>query len=597
MSMRSKKVTVKARITATQGCMPESDEATLRYRDVRYALRVHMVLQEFRFSDGRRARKISMNTAEAGGPGIRYQPDETPTPALSFGLGLQIAVLSIAGIILVPTVVMRAGGVGENYLSWAVFATVAVCGVTTILQACRIGRVGSGYVVIMGATGSFIAVCISAVQKGGPELLATLVVVSSFVPIVLSARLSLFQRLLTPTVSGTVLMLIPVTVMPAVFDLLAAVPSLTPTVAPPLCALSVVVAIAGVALKAAGALRLWASIVGVVVGSVVAAAFGLYDVDRVLDAPWIGFPSGEWAGLDLEFGPAFWTLLPAFLLVAAIASIRTISGAVAIQHVSWRTKRAVDFRAVQGAITVDGLGNLLSGLAGTVPNAATTVGASVAELTGVAARSVGIAGGMIFVAMAFFPKVLAVVLAIPGPVVAGYLGVLLAMLFTVGMRVAVQDGVNYQKSVIVGLSFWIGVGFQNNMVFPDQVSGFAGGLLQNGVTTGGIAAILMTLFVEMTGSRRSHLKVAFDLSILPEIREFLSVFSARNGWGMAMSERLGAACEETLLSLLQDGEDAGEGRKRRHLRISAHREGDTAVLEFTVAAGGRQHPGSAHGYR
>ncbi len=175
-----------------------------------------------------------MSTATVGGPGIRYQPDEMPAPALSFGLGLQIAVLTIAGIILVPTIVMRAGGAGENYLSWAVFATVAVCGATTMLQAFRIGRIGSGYVVIMGATGSFIAVCIAAVQEGGPELLATLVVVSSFVPIVLAARLSLFQRLLTPTVSGTVLMLIPVTVMPAVFDLLAAVPPGTLAVAPPL---------------------------------------------------------------------------------------------------------------------------------------------------------------------------------------------------------------------------------------------------------------------------------------------------------------------------------------------------------------------------
>ena len=527
-----------------------------------------------------------MSTAVAGGAGIRYQPDETPAPAMSFGLGLQIAVLTIAGIILVPTIVMRAGGAGENYLAWAVFATVAVCGATTMLQAFRIGRIGSGYVVIMGATGSFIAVCIAAVQEGGPELLATLVVVSSFVPIVLAARLSLFQRLLTPVVSGTVLMLIPVTVMPPVFDLLSAVPSGTPAVAPPLCALSTVLVIAGISLKGTGAFRLWASIVGVVIGSVVAAAFGMYDVNRVLDAPWIGFPAGEWAGFDLEFGPAFWTLLPAFLLVSAIASIRTISGAVAIQHVSWRRKRAVDFRAVQGAITVDGLGNLLSGFAGTVPNAATTVGASVAELTGVAARSVGIAAGMIFVAMAFFPKILAVVLAIPGPVVAGYLGVLLAMLFTVGMRVAIQDGVTYQKSVIVGLSFWVGVGFQHNMVFPGQFSDFAGGLLQNGVTSGGIVAILLTLFVEMTRLRRSHYKAAFDLSILPEMREFLATFSTRSGWGVQMSERLNAACEETLLSLIQGGEDAGEGRKRRQLHISVHREGDTAVLEFTVAAGG-----------
>ena len=74
---------------------------------------------------------------------------------------------------------------------------------------------------------------------------------------------------------------------------------------------------------------------------------------------------------------------------------------------------------------MDGLSNLLSGLAGTTPNTATTVGASVTELTGVGARSVGIAAGAVFVAVAILPKMPAVVLAMPGPVFAVYLGVLL----------------------------------------------------------------------------------------------------------------------------------------------------------------------------
>ena len=521
-----------------------------------------------------------MSTAAAGGrKGIRYQPDERPPPALALGLGAQLAILSVAGIILIPTVVMRAGGASESYLSWAVFATVAICGATTILQAFRAGRIGSGHVLVMGASGAFIAVCITAVSEGGPALMAILVLIASFVPILLSARLSLFQRILTPTVSGTVVMLIPVTVMPAVFNLLSAVPAETPTLAAPLCALVVVLVIAGIALKMAGAWRLWAPVIGVIVGSGVAAVFGLYDAGRVVDAPWVGLPTGEWAGFDLDFGPSFWALLPAFLFVAVIASVRTVSGAVAIQRVSWRRARAVDFRAVQGAVAVDGLGNLLSGLAGTTPNAATTVGASVTELTGVGARSVGIATGAVFIVMAFLPKVLAIVLAIPGPVVAAYLGVLLAMLFMVGMKIAIQDGIDYRKGLIIGVSFWIGVGFQNDMVFPELVKEFTGGLFRNGVTTGGITAILMTLFVELTGSRRSRIEAAFDLEVLPKIREFLATFAARNGWDTAMARRLDAACEETLLTLVREDED-----DRRRLRVSAHREGNGAVLEFVVTS-------------
>ena len=521
-----------------------------------------------------------MSAGEPGGRGgLRYQPDERPPPALAFVLGLQIAVLTLAATILVPTIVMRAAGASGGYLTWAVFATVAICGVTTILQSVRAGRIGTGHLVVVSASTAYISVCISAVSAGGPALLATLVVVSCLVPFVLSAQLSLFQRVLTPTVSGTVIMLIPVTVMPAVFELLADVPEGSPPLAAPLCAGLVVAVIAGIALKAVGALRLWAPVIGVLVGTGVAALFGLYNVDRVAEAAWVGVPAGEWPGFELDFGPSFWTLLPSFLLVSVIATVRTIGGAVAIQRVSWRRRRAVDFRAVQGAITVDGISNLLSGLAGTTPNTATTVGASVTELTGVAARNVGIAAGTIFVAVAFLPKVLAVVLAIPGPVFAAYLGVLLATLFAIGLKMAVREGLDYRQGLIVGVSFWVGVGFQNDLVFPEQVAEFAGGLLRNGVTAGGLAVILMTLFVEVTKPRRSRIEAAFDLAVLPKIREFLGAFASRNGWDAAMAERLNAVSEETLLTLVRQ-----ENEDERRLRLVAYREGSGAVLEFVVAS-------------
>ena len=80
--------------------------------------------------------------------GIRYQPNESPPVPLT--LGLQIVVLSIAVSILVPTVVMRAADTTEVYVLWAVFTAVIVGGVATILQAVRIGRIGMGYILVMG---------------------------------------------------------------------------------------------------------------------------------------------------------------------------------------------------------------------------------------------------------------------------------------------------------------------------------------------------------------------------------------------------------------------------------------------------------------
>ena len=68
--------------------------------------------------------------------GIRFQPDETPSPTLSLDLRLQVVVLSPAGIILIASISMLAGGASENYLSWA-FATVAICNATIVLHAIR----------------------------------------------------------------------------------------------------------------------------------------------------------------------------------------------------------------------------------------------------------------------------------------------------------------------------------------------------------------------------------------------------------------------------------------------------------------------------
>ena len=127
--------------------------------------------------------------------GIRYQPDETPPMALAFGLGLQLAVLTIAGIVLTPAIVIRAAGGTEDFLSWAVFAAILVSGVTTILQVVRFGRIGAGYVLLMGTSGAFIAVCVAAIAEGGPAMLATLVVISALFQFALSARLSLFRRI------------------------------------------------------------------------------------------------------------------------------------------------------------------------------------------------------------------------------------------------------------------------------------------------------------------------------------------------------------------------------------------------------------------
>lgn len=516
--------------------------------------------------------------------GVRYEPPEKPPHLLSVGLGLQLVMLNISGIVLIPKIIIDAAGTGEIYLSWAVFAGLCVCGLVTIIQAVRIGRVGAGYILMMGTSGTFVAVSITALTEGGPALLATLIVVSSLFQFLLGSRLVLLRRVVTPLVAGTVIMLVAVTIMPIAFNMLAKLPDGAPPAAAPASFAVTLASMAGLALFATGAWRLWGPVLGVIAGCAVAAYYGIYDTARVGSAPWFGLPESGWSGFDLSFGSSFWALLPVFIFVVAIDTVRTVGGSISIQQVSWRQPRATDFRSVQGTIGASGVSNLLSGLVGTLPNTTYSSSISVAALTGVAARNVGVCVGVLIIVFSFFPKATAVILAIPNPVVAAYVIVLISLLFVVGTQIVARDGLDNRKSVVVGVAFWLGVGFQNRQIFPGHMGDAVASILENGIAAGGLAAIVMVIALELSKPRRRRIETKLGVEWLQEIDEFVRRFAEEKRWNATSTKRLRAVTEEAILSLVPE-ETHSEPEDPRNLVLSLVGDDRKAELEFIAAAG------------
>ena len=159
---------------------------------------------------------------------------------------------------------------------------------------------------------------------------------------------------------------------------------------------------------------------------------------------------------------------------------------------------------------------------------------------------------------------------------------LLSVLFVLGMKVVVQDGIDYRKGVVAGVAFWIGTGFQQQWIFPEALGPWWGGLLGNGMTAGGLAAILMTGFMELAQPRPRRLRTGLNVDAYPKIDTFLAGFAARQGWSEAMTDRVRAVGEETLLTLTAPGEE-DEAPGGRHLLLTARRDGPAAELKFVAA--------------
>ena len=491
----------------------------------------------------------------------------------------------MAAMAATTSIIAVAGGQSQGYLSWIFFSALVVCGIGGILQTFRFWRFGSGYSLSVVSASAFIPICISALLAGGPALLSTLIVASSLIQFVFIARLSWLRRVISPLVAGTVLMLLASTIITVVLSRLSDVPEGTPSVAAPILAGTTLFILMMLRLFASPKLQQWAPVVGIAIGCVIAVPFGAYDWQLVMEASWIGFPSYPRTGFDLSFGATFWGILPGFVIVNMATTINSISDTVVIQQVAWRRPRATDFRVVQGAHHLLVLTNLLAAALGTLPNMIGATNSARVMLTGVAARRVGIYGGLILIAVAVSPKLLALVVATPRPVLVAYLVFLLSLLFVQGMRTVFKDGIDGRKAAVVGVSLWLGIGFQNQAILPDLLTGTLGTLLSNGMTTGSVCVILLTLLMDVTSRRRKRLNVAMNISSLPGIDSFLQEFAASVGWNEASINRLRSAGEETLSSLLSQDEGSEEDAKKR-LIVAARRTEAAIEMEFVVTTDG-----------
>ena len=285
-----------------------------------------------------------------------------------------------------------------------------------------------------------------------------------------------------------------------------------------------------------------------------------------------------------------WPALGAFFLITAVCHIATIGDATAIQAVSWRTERRPDYRVVQGAINTDGAALVTSGLAGTLPTGSTSASVAMVELTGVAARSVGIVTGILFIGFAFMPKALALIVAVPVPVATAHLAVLMAMLFVVGIKLVTAEPLDHRAGLTVGVAFWLGVGAESGAVYPEFLQTFAGGLFTNGITVGGLAAIAMTIAARWHDPKPKRIETTVSLDALPIINAAIADLAKRRRWSQNMTTAVERVCEEVLMVLMDSPQgdcEAHEDPPRRFRVLLASDATGGATAEFLAAPAGR----------
>ena len=145
-----------------------------------------------------------------------YGLEDKPSPLETAYAALQHLLAIIVGIITPTLIIGGVLGLGER-IPYLISMSLIVSGVATFIQAIRIGPVGSGLLSVQGTSFAFLGAILTAgfivkAQGGGPdEILATIFgicFVGAFIEMIISRFLHVLKQIITPVVTGTVVMLI-----------------------------------------------------------------------------------------------------------------------------------------------------------------------------------------------------------------------------------------------------------------------------------------------------------------------------------------------------------------------------------------------------
>ncbi|MEA2248487.1 MAG: uric acid transporter [Solirubrobacteraceae bacterium] len=454
-----------------------------------------------------------------GGKAV-HPVDEVLPPGRLAVYGAQHVLAFYAGAVIVPILLAAAIGLRGEELVYLISADLFTCGVASIIQAIGFGNVGVRLPLLQGVTFTAVAPMISIGQSQGggvPGLLHIYgaVIVAGVVTFLFAPYYSRLLRLFPPVVTGTVITVIGVALLPV-----AAQQAGGGNPAAKDFGSFQNLELAGVTLLFIILVqRLWrgrflatiAVLSGLVFGTVVATVFGITDFGGVSDAKAIGVTTPFHFGAP-TFGVA---AIVSMLIVMFITAVETTGDVFATGEIVEKPIRRND---IARAIRADGLATTLGGVLNSFPYTAFAENVGLVRLTRVKSRFVVAAAGVIMIVLGLLPKIAAVVASIPPAVLGGAAIVMFGTVAVIGIQTLSRVDFHDDRNVIIVA---VSLGFALIPVaFPNFYSHFGKdvqSVVASGITMGAFSAILLNLFLNILGGRRNVVDVVEPTRARPEL--------------------------------------------------------------------------------
>lgn len=426
---------------------------------------------------------------------LAYGLDDRPAPLPAMLGATQHVLAMFVGIITPPLILIGALGLPLDDAAFLISMALLTSGVTTLIQVARWGPLGSGLLSVQGTSFTFVPLAIQAGKLGGLPLVFGMALAASPVEMVLSRFVHLAKRLFPPLVTGSVVMLIGMSLTGIAFvDLAGGYGSDSLGSAANLGVGLSVISIILLARWFGPTFTATMSIaIGLVAGYALTALLGWVDFSPVAEAAWISAPRPLVYGLDFRLSLLLPWILAYFVTTMEATGDLTATSAVSRQPVTG----PVFLRRLEGGLLADGVGSLLAALFNAMPNTTFSQNNGLIALTGVAARRIGFYVAGLLVMLGLTPKLAALISIMPKPVLGGGSVLLFGMVAAAGLRITAQDGFSARNQFILAVTLGLGLGvaLAPEAVRQLQIPGPLKILASSGLTVGGLTAMVLNLVI------------------------------------------------------------------------------------------------------
>ncbi|WP_438497715.1 nucleobase:cation symporter-2 family protein [Paenibacillus sp. IHBB 3054] len=411
-----------------------------------------------------------------------------------FALGLQHVLAMYAGAVIVPLVVGGALNLNGTQMAYLIAADLFTCGLATLLQVMGSKYFGSGLPVVLGCTFTAVSPIIAIALDSNLATAYGAIIISGLFVVFAAPIYGKLLKFFPTVVTGSVVTIIGLSLIPVAMNNVAGGQG-QPDFGEPrnlLLALITLLVILAVNRLTTGFLRSVSVLVGLVVGTAIGYFMGIVHFSTVGSASWISVAQPFYFGWP-EFNV---TAIFTMIIVNIVSMVESTGVYFAVGKA---TDQKVEQKQIVNGLRSEGLAIMLGGLFNAFPYTAFSQNVGLLSLTRVKTRNVIFAAGGIMVVLGLLPKLAALTTIVPNAVLGGAMIVMFGSVAASGMSILSEVDLRKDGNLLItACSIAVGLG---SAVLPsmfDQLPEFARMLLQNGIVSGSLTAIILNLFLSKT---------------------------------------------------------------------------------------------------